>query len=81
MKNSGNEAKKYLKTKHITFLHAANYACFERNSARIARRKEQKQHNFPKRTEASERQGEAEQMTRSRLEGTAPTNQQPSPEG
>jgi hypothetical protein len=28
MKNSGNEAKKYLKTKHITFLNAANYARF-----------------------------------------------------
>jgi hypothetical protein len=28
IKNSGNEAKKYLKTKHITFLSAANYARF-----------------------------------------------------
>jgi hypothetical protein len=28
MKNSGNEAKNYLKTKHITFLSAANYARF-----------------------------------------------------
>jgi len=28
MKNSGNEAKKYLKTKDITFLNAANYARF-----------------------------------------------------
>jgi hypothetical protein len=33
MKNSGNEAKKYLKTKHITFLNAANYARFARQSA------------------------------------------------
>jgi hypothetical protein len=30
MNNSGNEAKKYLKTKHITFLNAANYAHFAR---------------------------------------------------
>jgi len=28
MKNSGNEANEYLKTKDITFLDAANYACF-----------------------------------------------------
>jgi len=30
MKNSGNEAKKYLKTKNITFLDDANYARFVR---------------------------------------------------
>jgi hypothetical protein len=30
MKNSGNEAKKWLKTKDITFLNAANYARFAR---------------------------------------------------
>ena len=35
MKNSGNEAKKYLKTKHITFLSAANYARLARNLAQI----------------------------------------------
>jgi hypothetical protein len=35
MKNSGNEAKKYLKTKAVTFLNAANYARFARNSAQI----------------------------------------------
>jgi hypothetical protein len=35
MKNSGNEAKKYLKTKHITFFSDANYARFARNSAQI----------------------------------------------
>jgi hypothetical protein len=28
MKNSGNEAKKYLKTKHITFLSGAIHARF-----------------------------------------------------
>jgi hypothetical protein len=35
MKNSGNEAKKYLKTKHITFLSGANHARFARNLAQI----------------------------------------------
>jgi hypothetical protein len=35
MKNSGNEAKKYLKTKHITFLNAANCARFGCNLAQI----------------------------------------------
>jgi hypothetical protein len=37
MKNSGNEAKKYLKTKHITFLNAANYARFACKLAQITR--------------------------------------------
>jgi len=37
MKNSGNEAKKYLKTKDITFLNAANYARFARKFAQIGR--------------------------------------------
>jgi hypothetical protein len=36
LKNSGNEAKKYLKTKHITFLNAANYARFVRKLAPIS---------------------------------------------
>jgi hypothetical protein len=35
MKNSGNEAKKYLKIKDITFLSGANYAGFGRNLAQI----------------------------------------------
>jgi len=35
MKNSGNEAKKYLKTKDITFLSAAKYAHFARKFAQI----------------------------------------------
>jgi hypothetical protein len=35
MKNSGNEAKKYLKTKHITFLSGANYARLAHNFAQI----------------------------------------------
>jgi hypothetical protein len=35
MQNSGNEAKKWLKTKAITFLNAANYARFGRESAQI----------------------------------------------
>jgi hypothetical protein len=36
MENSGNEAKKYLKTKQITFLMAANYARFASNLAQIS---------------------------------------------
>jgi hypothetical protein len=35
IKNSGNEAKEYLKTKDITFLNAANYAHFVRKFAQI----------------------------------------------
>jgi hypothetical protein len=37
IKNSGNEAKKYLKTKDITFLDAANYARFACQLAQIGR--------------------------------------------
>ena len=37
MKNSGNEAKKYLKTKHITFFSGANYARFACKLAQITR--------------------------------------------
>ena len=36
-KNSGNEAKEYLKTKDITFLNAANCAPFTRKSAQFGR--------------------------------------------
>jgi hypothetical protein len=46
MENSGNEAKKYLKTKHITFLSAANYARFAHQLAANGRRKEQKTASF-----------------------------------
>jgi hypothetical protein len=37
MKNSGNEAKNYLKTKDIAFFSAANVARFARKLARIVR--------------------------------------------
>jgi hypothetical protein len=37
MKNSGNEAKKYLKTKEDHFFNAANYARFGRKLAQIGR--------------------------------------------
>ena len=36
-KNSGNEAKKYLKTKDITFLSVAICASFARNSTHLMR--------------------------------------------
>ena len=35
MKNSGNEAKKYLKTKHITFFIGADFARFAHEFAQI----------------------------------------------
>jgi hypothetical protein len=35
MENSGNEVKKYLKTKDINFLSGADYARFERDLAQI----------------------------------------------
>jgi len=35
MENSGNEAKKWLKTKENRFLYAANYERFARNLAQI----------------------------------------------
>jgi hypothetical protein len=46
MQNHGNEAKKYLKTKDITFLSAANYARFARQIARNEPQKEQKTADF-----------------------------------
>ena len=46
MKNSGNEAKEYLKTKDITFLDAAIYAHFEREFAQIEHQKGAKAAHF-----------------------------------
>jgi hypothetical protein len=43
MKNSGNEAKKYLKRKDISFLNAANCAQFAHQLTPIGPQKEQKQ--------------------------------------
>jgi hypothetical protein len=37
MRNSGNEAKKYLKKKHITILSGANHARFARQLAQFER--------------------------------------------
>jgi hypothetical protein len=42
MKNRGNEAEKYLKTKEVTILNAANFALFARRLTPIAPQKEQK---------------------------------------
>jgi hypothetical protein len=47
-KNSGNEAKKYLKTKDITFLQCANYARFARNLRPIRPLKEQESRRLAK---------------------------------
>ena len=43
-KNSGNEAKKYLKTKDITFLDSANRSHFTRKFAQIERGNQQNSH-------------------------------------
>jgi hypothetical protein len=43
IENSGNEARKYLKTKESHFLNAANSAHFARKLAQIGPQKEQKQ--------------------------------------
>jgi hypothetical protein len=79
MRNSGNEAKKYLKTKDITFLNAAILAHFAHRLAPIAPQKEQKRRILQKRTETCESRGDALTMTSSRLDdigiciGTEPT--------
>ena len=72
MKNSGNEAKKYLKTKDITFFSAANYARFACKSAPIRAPKEQQNH-FSRRTSRSSRAAiRGSEVTLSRLhEGLA----------
>jgi len=44
--NRGSEAKKWLKTKDITFLNGANYAHFARNLTPIGPQKEQKRAQF-----------------------------------
>jgi len=47
-KNSGNEAKEYLKTKDITFLNGANCARFARGSTPIRPQKEPEPPHFAK---------------------------------
>jgi hypothetical protein len=49
--NTGNEAMKYLKTKHISSLSGANCARFAHRLAQIGAWNEQKPHNLRKRTE------------------------------
>jgi hypothetical protein len=48
MKNRGNEAEKYLKTKEVTILNAADFARFERIFTQIRAQKEQKQASLRK---------------------------------
>jgi hypothetical protein len=48
MENSGNEAKKYLKTKEVTVFVATNSARFARKLARIRRKIEHVQRNLCK---------------------------------
>jgi len=70
MQNSGNEAKKYLKTKENHFLNAANYARFARKLAQIRALKEQKQRILPKTNRRVEWEGSERQMTGRRLQTT-----------
>jgi len=67
MKNSGNEAKKWLKTSDITFLKGANFVCFARKLTPISRQKKQKTLHFAETERKSAAQGEAWKMTNSRL--------------
>jgi hypothetical protein len=46
--NRGNEAKKYLKKKHITFLSTANLTCFVRKLASISLQRKQTTTHFAK---------------------------------
>jgi hypothetical protein len=48
MKNSGNEAKKWLKTKDITFFDGADYARFACKSGLIGPRNERKPQDLRK---------------------------------
>ena len=79
MKNSGNEAKKYLKKKDITFLNAANYARFACKLTLIPRQKDQKKLHFAQTNRKPTAQGEAGAVTNSRLGelsvASAPTSQ------
>jgi hypothetical protein len=71
MKNSGNEAKKYLKTKHITFLSGANYPRFACNLVQFEPERSKNSTFCGNEVKASERQGAARQMTKRRLQTTA----------
>ena len=63
MENSGNEAKKYLKAKDITFLRDANFAHFARNLSLKCTKSAAFQGNEPKFGSS----GEADTVTISRL--------------
>ena len=67
MKNSGNEAKKWLKTKEVTLLNDANYAHFVCQSASIRRSKEQKHSILGKTTRSFQGRGLQGAVTISRL--------------
>jgi len=71
-KNSGNEAKKWLKTKGITFFDAANCAHFTRKFAPIERCMEQKRRVLSK-TKLRLRRGQARQES-DRKSATSPAD-------
>ena len=67
MENSGNEAKKYLKTKEVAILNDANYARFARELAPIGPQKQHIHRVLRKRTELLASRAEAWTMTSCRL--------------
>ena len=71
MQNSGNEAKKYLKTKDITFLNAADSARFARKLTPIGPHRSKNRLILQKRTEACGSQGEPRKGTKCRLHENA----------
>ena len=68
MENSGNEAKKYLKTKEVTVLDGAHFARFVCELRPICFQKEQDRTVLQKPTEAFESSSQAAKVTISRLD-------------
>jgi hypothetical protein len=66
-KNSGNKAKKCLKTKDISFLNAANQGSLRANRHKSGPEASKEHHNLGKRGQAAASQGEAVEVTKSRL--------------
>ncbi len=68
MENSGNEAKKYLKTKEVTVLNAANSALFALKTTHFAPQKEQETLHFAKTKLSSSGAGHGLKTTHCRLD-------------
>jgi hypothetical protein len=68
MENSGNEAKKYLRTKEVTVLNAAHSALFARKTTLFAPQKEQETPHFAKTKLSSSGAGRGLKTTHCRLD-------------